>query len=134
MSLEKAKLSLYNRYKYSAKYRNLEFDISYDLFCYFTMGECYYCESAPYQVHKIKNGYYIYNGLDRLDNKKGYLYNNTIPCCGQCNRMKSNLSGKKFLTQIYKIYHNLPHKFKAIEKQEKYLNEKASKELESLIK
>jgi len=28
------------------------------------------------------------NGIDRLDNTKGYLLENCIPCCKHCNRMK----------------------------------------------
>ena len=28
------------------------------------------------------------NGIDRVDNAKGYILENCIPCCKHCNRMK----------------------------------------------
>lgn len=27
-------------------------------------------------------------GLDRLDNLKGYIHGNVVPCCGRCNRVR----------------------------------------------
>ena len=32
------------------------------------------------------------NGIDRVDNEKGYLLNNSVPCCWGCNSMKINKS------------------------------------------
>lgn len=28
--------------------------------------------------------------LDRIDNNKGYTPDNVLPCCGECNRIRSN--------------------------------------------
>jgi hypothetical protein len=33
-------------------------------------------------------GIYTYNGIDRVDNSKGYTPENTVPCCKICNKIK----------------------------------------------
>lgn len=30
-------------------------------------------------------------GLDRIDNSAGYILGNVLPCCGECNRLRSNV-------------------------------------------
>lgn len=43
-----------------------------------TSKSCIYCG----ETHRI--------GCDRIDNSKGYTIDNVIPCCGDCNRIRSN--------------------------------------------
>jgi len=50
------------------------------------------------------NGDYIYNGLDRADNSKGYELDNVVPCCGRCNRAKNAYNRDDFLLWIEKVY------------------------------
>jgi 5-methylcytosine-specific restriction endonuclease McrA len=46
--------------------------------------ECHYCgKKGP-------------NGIDRVDNNKGYLKENCVPCCKHCNYAKGNLSMEDF--------------------------------------
>jgi len=46
--------------------------------------DCYYCgEKGP-------------NGIDRVDNLKGYIKGNCVPCCKHCNYVKGDLSIKDF--------------------------------------
>lgn len=54
-----------------------------------------------------KGAFYIYNGIDRMDNDTGYTEANCIPCCGRCNWMKSTYSGEDFINHIRKIVRNL---------------------------
>ena len=42
-------------------------------------------------------------GIDRIDNSKGYIKNNSAPCCKICNYMKKTYSVKEFLNHIRKI-------------------------------
>lgn len=44
------------------------------------------------------------NGIDRVDNLKGYTLDNCVPCCKNCNRMKANLTKEDFLQHISDIY------------------------------
>ena len=98
--------SICGYYKRNAKKKGLNFCLSkkqlHDLFS----KECYYCGVPPSRVGHKKNTYgdYIYNGIDRLDSSIGYIESNCVPCCTQCNYLKSNMKEKEFLKIIEKIY------------------------------
>ena len=103
---------LLGSYIRSASKRNLAFELSKEYFEELTKGSCYYCglsakQSVSGRVRRA-NGDYLYNGIDRLDNSKGYVEGNVVSCCGLCNKMKSGLIESEFLTHIRKIYN---HKF-----------------------
>lgn len=87
---------IYNRYKYSAKNRNLIFDISYNDFMEYWNKSCTYCNSTIKTI-----------GLDRIDSNEGYLISNITPCCWKCNNMKSNMSLEDFKSHIAKLYNRL---------------------------
>ncbi len=36
-------------------------------------------------------------GIDRIDNSKGYITSNVVPCCKICNMMKRHLNQKTFI-------------------------------------
>lgn len=44
------------------------------------------------------------NGIDRKDSSKGYTIDNCVPCCTECNTMKSDLPLDVFYNRIDKIY------------------------------
>jgi hypothetical protein len=76
--------------KASARNRNLEYKINDDYAKELFEGNCYYCNV----IDKYK-----LNGIDRIDSNKGYIENNCVSCCFQCNSMKSN----KPIENFYKI-------------------------------
>jgi hypothetical protein len=94
---------LYRSYKKSAKKRNYIFDLNLETFKKITSSNCYYCGIEPKQVknHKECFGKYIYNGIDRIDNKKGYILGNVVPCCKICNSAKNTQTIEEF-----KEWHN----------------------------
>lgn len=48
-----------------------------------------------------------WSGLDRVDSSKGYVFANVVPCCAQCNAMKSKLGVEEFFELIGRIHaHN----------------------------
>jgi hypothetical protein len=105
--------NLYLTYIWGARIRNHKFELSKDQFRKITKEDCYYCGQKPSKEHSKKGttaigkqfyGNYIYNGIDRVDNKVGYTINNTVPCCMECNFFKKALSKDKFLSRIKKIY------------------------------
>lgn len=57
-----------------------------------------------------KNSKYIYNGIDRIDNSKGYTKENSITACKQCNISKSTYSQQDFINWINNCYNNLKGK------------------------
>lgn len=93
---------LYRNYKGSAKIRGLNFELTSDDFLHLIKGNCYYCGDAPNQKVKLKrySEEFIYNGVDRVDNTKGYTQENCVPCCGICNQMKMDLSLNDFYKRI----------------------------------
>ncbi len=101
---------LYSRYQRKAKERNLCFELTKDQFRELTNKSCHYCGIGPSKIHKVNKrvGEYPYNGVDRIDNKKGYIIDNVTPCCYLCNKAKSSLSYDEFFTWIHRIldYHD----------------------------
>lgn len=58
----------------------------------------------PLRTYKLNtNGNYPHNGVDRIDNNKGYEFNNCVPCCGDCNIAKHKLSLNEFISHARKI-------------------------------
>ncbi len=104
-----AKTKLYHHYQnVCAKPRGLEFTLTIEEFLELIDGDCFYCDSPPSNEfgknNKYLTGSHIYNGIDRLDNNKGYTLTNCVPCCKICNKMKSNLGYDEFFSHIKKIY------------------------------
>lgn len=67
-------------------------------------SDCYYCGEKPSNDIGLHRGIrFIYQGIDRLDNTKGYTPDNVVPCCIVCNKMKKALSHDEFLLHIHRI-------------------------------
>ena len=89
---------LYTNYKWTAKNRKFIFTINKKSFKQLTSANCFYCGAPPSKKTSNRfNGIYKYNGLDRMDNTKGYTDDNAVSCCWLCNSMKSKLSSQKFI-------------------------------------
>jgi hypothetical protein len=67
---------------------------------------CHYCGAQP--SNKSKNPYYhgayVYSGIDRVDNDKGYLLDNVVPCCIHCNVAKRSRTRDEFLAWVEAVY------------------------------
>lgn len=69
---------------------------------------CHYCGSLQQNKISIKSkvtGEYLikdfrYNGIDRVDNSKGYIAKNVVPCCHICNRAKNSMGYGEFIEWI----------------------------------
>lgn len=94
------------RMKIDAKRRGYKWKLTKNNVKHFTKQPCYYCGREPMQVYctKANNGTYIYNGIDRLDNNIGYLLENVVSCCMQCNYAKRLMSVSEFRDWIQRIY------------------------------
>jgi len=101
---------LYRGYKRSSPGRGLSFELTTEEFRRITSSKCFYCGSLPSYEMKPQiytNGSYIYNGVDRVDNDRGYESDNCVPCCFVCNTMKKAHSIDYFMAHIKKIYENI---------------------------
>jgi hypothetical protein len=106
---ESAFNSLLFDYKRGAQDRGYSFELTKEEFRELTKGTCYYCDSPPNNTKKgiYNNGPYIYSGIDRIDNTKGYSIDNCVSCCSICNYMKRDLSQNDFKKHITKMYNTL---------------------------
>lgn len=94
---------LWKRYIRGAKARNLDFTLSFKEFSKITSEPCYYCGTEPKQLSKSTIDIYYYNGVDRVNSNNGYFYENCVPCCAICNKMKGTLTHNEFLEQCKHI-------------------------------
>ena len=96
-------------YKRNAKDRGVSFELTTEEFAELTKTNCYYCGDEPANISHPKRNYgpYIYNGIDRVDNSRGYVFENCVACCTNCNKMKVRMDVNDFLGQIRKINDHL---------------------------
>jgi hypothetical protein len=105
---------IYGNYMRAAKRRNYSFDISFDEFSSLITENCYYCGQEPNMTYKygrttkinqfIEYDEFKYNGVDRIDNTKGYTDDNCVSCCKICNNSKSTLDLSEWKEWIEKVY------------------------------
>ena len=90
---------LYGRYKNNAKHTSRDFSLKLEDFKTLTSSPCHYCGDPPSLVvqGETSNGPYVYNGLDRVDNSRGYHVDNVVPACIQCQFAKRDQSKDYFL-------------------------------------
>lgn len=81
-----------NQYESNTTKRKIEFNLSFEEFKSFWQEDCHYCGS---KIETI--------GLDRIDPNGNYDIWNVVSCCTLCNRMKSDLTVKEFVTHCQKI-------------------------------
>jgi hypothetical protein len=101
--------TLFKVYINSAKNRDIDFDLNFDLFCELMKGNCFYCGVAPSlpvsKSRKYRKDFECFtNGIDRIDSAAGYTKNNVVSCCKICNRAKLDVPPKEFLEWIQRIY------------------------------
>ena len=83
----------YRDYIISATKRGHEINLDFDTFSKLVLAECHYCG------HKTDNEV---NGIDRVDNIKGYSAENCVTACWKCNRIK-HIYHKDFFIEKCKI-------------------------------
>ena len=96
---------LHYQYRRNAVVRDYRWSLTKEYFEELTKQNCYYCGALPAQKYRQvnSNGWYIYNGIDRVDNSEGYVPSNVVPCCIKCNKMKGKLSENGFFEHLSKI-------------------------------
>ena len=94
-------------YKNNAKKRKLKFNLTLKEFKSIISNNCYYCNSPPITKVVRNRIDLLYNGVDRVNNDKGYIKNNVVPCCTLCNFGKRDMKQKDFLNWIKYIALNL---------------------------
>jgi hypothetical protein len=86
---------IFTKYANRANKKNLSFEIDKMYFDVLINKKCYICGKEKSDTH--------YNGIDRIDNEKGYTKENIAPCCGECNYMKNKYDLNYFIEKLKKI-------------------------------
>lgn len=97
---------------YYAKWKNLVskrkkptvMELSYEEWLPLISSNCYYCGKPPNKIFvpdPKKNRSdcipFHHHGIDRKDNDRGYVLDNCVPCCRDCNFAKRTLNDTQFL-------------------------------------
>lgn len=86
----------FGMYKKRAETLNIDFTLSKDDFDCLRTKNCHYCRRPCVKDVHI-------NGIDRLDNSIGYVIENCVSCCGDCNYAKEARTLYEFLDQCRKV-------------------------------
>jgi hypothetical protein len=76
-------------------------------------SSCFYCGGLPNQLPQGVSTRALglrRNGIDRVDNSKGYEPKNCVPCCAPCNREKRAQTQAEFIENTCRRYEHLKAK------------------------
>jgi hypothetical protein len=100
-------------------------DLSFEDFHRLSQLDCFYCgatHSNTYNIYvshsrreyirpeRLRDGYFTYNGLDRIDNTRGHDKNNVVPCCWSCNSAKAERTTEEFYAWAHRVCQLHPYK------------------------
>jgi hypothetical protein len=74
-----------------------EFVIDRELFNDLVTDNCFYCGQTPNPV----------NGIDRVDNCRGYVEDNVVTACSVCNHAKAAMPRQHFESWATRLGRNL---------------------------
>lgn len=100
-----------------SKSLGLDYNITLEDYIKLIEQPCHYCglESSNYATDryntkangkKTSDTVVHYNGIDRIDNSKGYTKDNTVACCKHCNIAKSTMTQDRFRDWVVKVYNH----------------------------
>ena len=103
-------------YRYQARTAGRDFSLTLDEVRVLTSAPCDYCGVEPGRLVTRVSGLgrstpYRANGIDRVDNTRGYTPENCVPCCWECNRLKKTRSREAFLAHVARIAHHCSPEF-----------------------
>lgn len=113
-------IGLFNRMRNSARRRRLPWNLSLHHFKRLVTSRCNWCETAPaerfnavvsknrrmqrkHATRYVRDGWIKYNGLDRVNNDRGYFRRNVKPSCKYCNFARNERTVQEFKSWIKRI-------------------------------
>ena len=106
---EAAFRQLLRRYQQNASKRGLAWELTREQAKTMFQSSCFYCGAPPERLQRVcpDGSPFTFNGLDRRDNGRGYLLENTVPCCFPCNESKNDHQEADFIAWIGRAYRHL---------------------------
>lgn len=113
---EAARNYIIGRTQRQARDRDYEYTLTRDELINLMGQHCHYCGGSASNLnqHPELNGTFAYNGIDRVDNSKGYILENVVPCCKHCNYAKRDRTQDEFLAWVSQVYNHSIHGDKEI--------------------
>lgn len=92
-------------YKENARKANREFNLTKEECVSLFESNCSYCGTPPSNKQKIfgTDEFYLYSGIDRVDNNLGYTKENSKSSCRECNFFKASMDEFDFLDHCRKV-------------------------------
>ncbi len=88
-------------YRSSANQRGIAFELTREQALELFQSCCYYCgteHSNTARTYHTTEGLRVpYNGIDRVDNTKGYVEGNVVTCCSPCNMAKREMTAQEYV-------------------------------------
>ena len=86
-------------YKNHAQERGLCWELTEESVDRLFSSNCHWCgcEPANKRERERSYGFFIYSGIDRINNAVGYTESNVVSCCYVCNSMKRDFTAKVFI-------------------------------------
>ncbi len=98
--------AIISRMRSTARERGYSWNLSAEQVIFLMGLPCHWCEAPPSNKARrpAHAEAFVYSGIDRFDNSRGYEGDNVVPCCAVCNRMKRDLEASEFLRHITRIH------------------------------
>lgn len=111
MAISTKKISAYKhiywKYRSKARSKKTPFEISFEFFLHLVKMPCYICGKSNSNKQGRRGTTVRYNGLDRVNNSKGYIEGNVMPCCKTCNKQKLDHNLEDYFLHIARILKSL---------------------------
>lgn len=96
---------VYRNYTNNAEARGYEMSLTLDDVKEIISQPCHYCgrkdkQGFDFGSKRYPDRKFHYTGIDRVDNKIGYVKGNCVPCCTVCNRAKNGMSYEEFVEYL----------------------------------
>jgi hypothetical protein len=94
-------LAVFGVYVRTARKRGIDFNLELTDVANAVDRPCIYCGRIGVNCWRSKRKY---NGIDRVDNTRGYTIDNVVTACADCNRAKSDMGLDQFKSWIARVY------------------------------
>jgi 5-methylcytosine-specific restriction endonuclease McrA len=82
-----------NEYKGRSRRKGIPYELTGERFEELVKATCYYCGATPNPL----------NGIDRIEPSLGYVDNNVVTACRQCNVAKNDRSQEEFFAWVARL-------------------------------
>lgn len=115
---ESSHVYLFNGCKNAAKFRDIEFDLTLEQHKELVVKDCHHCgaKPVPYNPYllqsmkankvssrRLEEAWIVKNGIDRLDNDKGYNSANCVAACQKCNYGRQDYTVEEYINHCRQV-------------------------------